>query len=401
MTTRTQALLTLLGGTLTLVLAIGLGRFAYTPLLPLLQRDLGVTDTAAAYLATANYTGYLLGALWLSRRHSGNNQLLLIWGFALNGFCLLGMGLTSQFGIWLLLRFIGGLAGAWLFILASSRVLLHLAQIHRLGWSGYLYAGTGLGISITGASSAWLDSLGGWRGGWLGFGLFSLVLGALSLWLLSRYPPPAPTTNHAPSPIRRTALPPDSLLPWLLTAYFLEGIGYIISGTFLVVLIARLPEFTGQASDAWVVVGLAGIPASIFWAWLAERGGLVRTLVLAHLLQAFGLCLPLLNSGLWGVYGGALLFGGTFMGIVGLTLSLGKQLAPQRATQIIGQLTLALGIGQVIGPLLTAQLSQHSDGLPTALLLASASVAAGALALALGSLRHKPVPTLQTVNATV
>ncbi len=374
MSEQRQALYALFAGFCCLVMGIGLGRFAYTPILPLMQRDLGFSDDWGAYLAIANYLGYFIGTLGvLLWTHKQPRLTVSLWLLVIS---LLGMGLTEHWLLLSLWRFLAGLSGAWLFMLASVRVLAWLLYLHRLHWAGYLYSGVGAGIALAGLATPWLDSLGGWRMAWIGCAGLALLLLWPGRWLHHQAPvsPQAHTTSassdaHAAQQVF-----------WLWIAYFFEGMAYIISGTFLVAAVARLPEFSGNAANVWVVVGLASVPACIFWGWVGKKTGLFIALLLAYALQTLGMGLPVWWGDSVGAYAGALLYGGTFMGIVSMTMSLGKSLMPQRAQFALAALTLGFSMGQIVGPWLMTWV----DTLNQALLMATVLSLVGGVCLLLG-----------------
>ena len=61
---RKQGLAIAAAGLAALAVAMGVGRFAFTPILPMMQQDQGLSVAGGAWLASANYLGYLVGALW-------------------------------------------------------------------------------------------------------------------------------------------------------------------------------------------------------------------------------------------------------------------------------------------------------------------------------------------------
>ena len=164
-------------------------------------------------------------------------------------------------------------------------------------------------------------------------------------------------------------------------AYFLEGVGYIVTGTFLVAIVDGTPGLQGIGADVWIVVGLAVIPSAVLWAELAERTGYARALAGAYVLQAVGIALPI-AGGAGAAFASAVLFGGTFAGITALTLTLGGHLAPGRSARLIGMLTAVFGLGQMIGPVLAGLIVSQAQDFTPALAAASALVLAGGVLMA-------------------
>jgi len=168
----------------------------------------------------------------------------------------------------------------------------------------------------------------------------------------------------------------------LFAAYFLEGIGYIVTGTFLVAIVEGTPGLQGIGADVWIVVGLAVIPSVAFWAALAGRASYARALAGAYVLQAVGIVLPIAGGSV-AAFASAVLFGGTFAGITALTLSLAGHLAPGRSARLIGMLTAVFGVGQMIGPVLAGFIVSRAQDFTPALAAASALVLAGGVLMAL------------------
>ena len=166
----------------------------------------------------------------------------------------------------------------------------------------------------------------GWRGSWL---LLALIATAAIYpcwrWLPRAVQVNAPSIALTPgtgSPGEKSAAPIAHVL--LYAAYFLEGIGYIVTGTFLVAIV-DMPGLRGIGADVWIVVGLVVIPSVVLWATLAGRAGYARALAGAYPLQAIGIALPILG-GAGAAFASAVLFGGTFAGITALTLALAGNL---------------------------------------------------------------------------
>jgi predicted MFS family arabinose efflux permease len=166
----------------------------------------------------------------------------------------------------------------------------------------------------------------------------------------------------------------------LSAAYFLEGTGYIVSGTFLVKIIGELPGLGGFGTSAWILVGLAAIPSTVLWARAASKAGFVGTLVVAYSVQAIGVVLPVLAGTEWTAAISAILFGGTFMGIVALIITYAREVVPsQQAARAIGILTAAFGVGQVVGPAMATGLTSGQKDFGPSVVAASSALFMGRL----------------------
>ncbi len=364
-----------------LAASMGIGRFAYTPILPLMHTQAGLSAQYGSALATANYAGYLAGALLAIVRPAVIRSVLALrTSLVLVVVTLALMGATENHAAWLALRLIAGIASALVFMIAVSALLTGLqgSRQHLAGWG---FGGIGAGIALSGIV---VLAAGTWRTAWLASAGFAFAF-TVAAWALR--PGPRPSRPGRPTELAGPAEPgavpqaagPPPARRWfavLLTSYSLEGVGYIIAGTFLVAAInENSPAWAG--SGAWVLAGLAAIPASVAWSHLSRRWARPTLLCAALLIQAAGIALPALVSGVAPALVSAVLFGATFLGVASMALALGAQLRYPRAVAL---LTTGYGLGQILGPLVVTPLLHH--GYHLALLIAAAIVLAAALAAA-------------------
>lgn len=360
-------------GAAALALAMGVGRFAYTALLPSVQLVLGFDDAAGGLIASANLTGYLAGVLWARRTPPGPPRTwLLRAGLVLSTLTTAAVVLAAGLGGWLALRFASGVASGLVFVLVSGAVMEALPP-GRERLSGLLFSGVGVGIALSGAVAALALPLG-WTVPWLLLAMASATL-ALPALLMAPRPPVARLAavgGHE-----------DGVSFGLLaTAYGLEGLGYIVSGTFAVRAVQRTPGLAGFAPWVWVAAGLAAAPSAALWSAVARRLGSRRALVLALGAQALGMALPAATPAPWAAVVGALFFGGTFIGIVTVTMELGRRLVPHAQVRAIGSLTAVYGVGQAVGPYLAGRLAAAVGSPVPSVLAAAGAVALGAVLLA-------------------
>lgn len=322
-----------------LAAAMGIGRFVYTPILPLMTAQAGLSTSAAGHLATANYVGYLVGAVAgacsprLARSIAACRVSIVVLVAS-----LAAMALTDNVFSWMVLRLTAGVASALVFVIAINTVLEHLHD-HPPHLPGWAFGGVGIGIALSAALVFGLPAQTGWRAAWwLAAGL-AAALGAAA-WSLR--PVPRAEGVKITGGQGNAAHRPFA---WLFGSYTLEGIGYIIAGTFLVAAIAQhSPGRLG--TGAWLVVGLAAIPSAALWARLSSRYSHPVLLATALLLQAGGIGLACTGNGLAALIG-AVLFGGTFIGISTLALAAGRLLQFPGAVAL---LTAGYSVGQIIGP---------------------------------------------------
>ncbi|SCF02797.1 YbfB/YjiJ family MFS transporter [Micromonospora chokoriensis] len=357
-----------------LAAGMGIGRFVYTPILPLMQEHAGLSPRLGANLATANYLGYLLGAmaaivapaLLRSRRTLRVSLVILVGTLAL-------MPAGRAGALWIGLRLVAGVVSALIFVIAVDAVLSGLrgrAQ-HLAGWA---FGGVGAGIALSGALVLVMRTVGSWEESWWWAAALTLAC-AVMAWRLD------PGAADPPTAVRSDHRIGSRSFAALLTSYSLEGIGYIIAGTFLVAAIDQsAPDWVG--SGAWILVGLAALPSAALWAGLAGRWSRPTVLLVALLVQTVGVVLPVLTGRTEVALVSALIFGGTFLGIATTALAIGAHLGVPRAVAI---LTTGYSAGQIIGPLAVTPLLR--DGYRQALLLGAVVVALAAVAA--GALRHR------------
>jgi MFS family permease len=373
----------LIGGIFALIIAIGIGRFAYTPIFPFMQRDLLFSNAVAGYLASSNYAGYLVGAVlssFISWKHRGTFSLsLCLFISILTTLC---MGLTNSYVVWFILRFVSGIVSAFVFVLASSIVLDKLAVYGRSSWSGIFYGGVGLGICLSGLLVPIFNVRFGWQGAWIGLAVASVLFGIfVCMWL----------NKDSGFPVRgnqdeaKQHNPSIKWIPWLVVAYGLEGLGYIVTGTFIVAIAQNIPGFQGDATLVWIAVGLAAAPSCWIWSAFAKKSGFVPALVLAMVIQSMGILIPVIWVSPAGAVMSALLFGATFMGITTLTNTVARQISLSDSSKVIGRLTAIYAAGQMIGPTGAGILSNLTHNYNGALLGAASIVMLGACSLVIGA----------------
>src|SRR5256885_14797788 len=140
-----------------LAIAMGIGRFAFTPLLPMMQADAGLTLGQGAWLASANYAGYLAGALSASRIAPAMG---IRGGLAAIGLTTVAMGLADGVAAWAALRFAAGVASGWGMVHVSAWALARLAPLGRPFLGGVVYTGVGAGLATAGLACLGLMAFG-------------------------------------------------------------------------------------------------------------------------------------------------------------------------------------------------------------------------------------------------
>jgi len=373
---RDQRIKVLSAGISSLILALGIARFSYTPLLPLMQHQAGLGVAAAGWLAAINYAGYLSGALVASL--IGDMVLkdrLYRIGMVLAIVSTAMMGMTTDFTLWALSRFVAGLSSAAALLLGSGLILNWLIRHNHRSELGLHFSGIGLGIACSAAAVALMTQWLNWREQW-----FALTLvGCLLLIPALRWLPPPDRSSVTRTGQKMEDVPPGALFMRLfMFAYFCAGIGYVVSATFIVAIIDHMPGLAGNGTLVFFVIGVAAAPSCIAWDLIARRAGTLNALISASVLQIIGIMLPVLAGGLVAALAGAILFGGTVMGIVSLVLTMAGRYYPTRPAKMMGKMTLSYGAAQIMGPAITGWLATRLGSYEAGLYLAGGFMAAGA-----------------------
>jgi len=381
-----------IAGGVALAVAMGLGRFAFTPLLPLMLADGSVDLHAASWLASANYLGYLAGALlctfepWLRTRWSAmppiHGPSAVRVGLVATGVLTLGMALPWP-AAWPTLRFLAGVASALVFVYASGWCLARLARAGASALGGAMFAGPGAGIVasglVVGVMVAWHRSA---AAGWAIFGVLAFALTAL-IWPVFGGAPAAPDAAtpdgaalHEP-PHRRGEI------PLLALAYGMAGLGYIVTATFLPVIAREALPGSPWIDFFWPIFGVGVVVGALLSTRLRIGGDLRLLLAGAYVLQAAGIAAGVWRPTLAGFAFGSLLLGLPFTAITFFALQEARRLRPATSASTIGLLTILYGIGQIVGPPLAARLVARSAstaaGFSLALGMAASALLAGAL----------------------
>jgi MFS family permease len=374
-----------IAGALALAAAIGIGRFDFTPMLPIMIGAGQVDVAAGGWIAAANYAGYLAGALVAPRLPWGPQRLGVL---ALSLTLALSASMALPAGVigWSLLRFAAGVASAWVFVSTAVWCLGALARMERTAWAGAVYAGVGSGIALAG--------LHGWAGGiaglspaamWLQLALLGLVLTMPVLYVLGRLGGDAPAPHAAAtsaSAAPGAAVPPPGTLG-LVICYGLFGFGYILPATFIPVLARDVVPDPRLFGLAWPVFGAMAALSTFLAARLARRFSRLQAWAFAQALMALGVLLPSLWASGAAIGLSAVLVGGTFMVITMLGVQEIRARNASHPTRWVARMTTAFALGQIAGPMVSSlllHLPPHMlhglNGLDLALQAAAVALAA-------------------------
>ena len=358
-----------------LAVAMGVGRFAFTPILPMMQKDFALSVSEGGWLATANYLGYLVGSLSAIGMRIRPTAAIRA-GLLVIGLSTAAMGLEHHFLLWVVLRAAAGIASAWVLIFVSAWTLERLALLGRSDLGGTVYSGVGTGIFIAGGACVAVMALhAASADAWLALGVISIAVTA-AIWPLVKA---GPSSNAAPA-----IAPPDL---WsadfrrLVLCYGAFGFGYIIPATFLPAMAKKIVEDPLLFGWAWPVFGAAAAVSTIFAARLKQAVSHRAVWIGGHLVMALGIVVPLVVLGLSGIMTAALLVGSTFMVITMAGMEEARRAAGPHARALMAAMTSAFALGQILGPVIVSLLIQSTGGFAPALILAASVLVLSALSL--------------------
>jgi MFS family permease len=383
----------------TLAVALGVGRFAFTPLLPLMLHGGGLDLRHGGWLASLNYAGYFIGAVSCVALRLPHAKIVRA-GLVTTVLLTLAMGLTRQFWIWAVVRLVAGMVSAWTFVFASQWGLRRLAELSAPEWSGVIYTGPGLGIIATGLLVSVAGGLGA-AAGWIGFGVICAILAVL-VWPVFGAERHAPRGEAAASSATATprAAPPggarqgETRTPehahaddhradtiWLTLLYAVPGFGYIITATFLPVIARHALPGSAWPDLFWPMFGAALIVGALGAARLPQHWDNRLMLAGCYVLQAVGIALGIVWPNAAGFSFGSILIGLPFTAITLFAMREARLLRGERAAGLMGYATGAYGIGQIAGPLVAAPLAASTGSFSPSLGLAAGALLVGAAGL--------------------
>jgi MFS family permease len=217
---------------------------------------------------------------------------------------------------------------------------------------------------------------GSWQDAWLVLTIFALFASIYPIYILSF--DKKVNTTVVKHNFDKKLFSPFVIL--LIMAYFCEGVGMVVQSTFIPDIINSLEGLDGYGNLTWTLVGLAGIPSCIIWMNLAHKYGSVNIIIISMSLQVVGILISALTNNIYLNLLSGILYGGTFIGLVALFMSLGGKLAAHNPVILMGALTTAYGVGQVLAPLYSVALIEKFGNYDYALYL-TAFIVSGGVAL--------------------
>ena len=372
-----------IAGMVALSVAMGIGRFAFTPILPMMLHDGSLTLDQGSWLATGNYFGYFVGALACMAVRGDAARLIRI-GLIATVLLTAGMGVLHGQPVWLVLRFAAGMASALVFVFTAGWCLHRLTELGHAALGGIIFCGPGLGIAIPGLLASGMVALG-WHAtsAWMAFGVLSVLLSAAVWWTIrpeSDTRADTPARSHAaPAPAASGTAPGlDGPTVAITLAYGVAGFGYIITATFLPVIARKvLPAGSIWPDLFWPMFG-AGVALGAF---LSTRISLARDnrslLATAYAMQAVAVAVSIVWPTVTGLALSSTLLGLPFTAITLFAMREARRLWPLGVPRLMGLMTAAYGIGQIVGPPLANRLFAATGGFNASLAVAAVSLMVG------------------------
>ncbi len=380
-TTQPTPIKVMLAGLFSLVLTLGVARFSYTPLLPVMMDGTMLTDASGGWLATFNYLGYMCGALITAS--ISNLQLKdTLYRIGIVGAVVttVAMGFAENIWLWGIMRFLAGLCSAAGLLIGSGLILNWMLRHHQRAELGLHFSGIGVGIVVSAIVAILMIDRFNWSEQWYIFAAVGVVLLIPAWYWLPRPQEGVGSTTQGGETLEDNP-PPKNWLLILFAAYFCAGFGYVVSATFLVTIVDSQPSLQGNGGLVWLVTGLAATPACIIWDRIARKTGQLKALLLAYAIQIIGIILPALDASLSTIMISGALYGATFIGIVSLMLTMAGRFFPAHPAKPMAKLTLSYGVAQVVAPAVSGIMAEATGNYNGPFFIASGVMVLGMVLL--------------------
>ena len=367
---------------LALAIAMGIGRFAFTPMLPLMLHEKLTDIQHGSWLASLNYAGYFIGALscmWLRFTPT----LIIRFALAATVVLTLAMGLLDSFAVWAVVRTLAGVMSAWAMVFSAGWGFRKLGELRMPSLGGVIFAGPGAGIVVTGLLASLNDKLS-WpaRGGWLLCGGLAMLL-LVVIW--RTFVADAPATVKTSEGASGHAAPHainhgsgENVIP-VTVLYGFAGFGYIITATFLPVIARQSLPGSPWPDLFFPLLGLMVIPGAIIGARAPLAWDNRLLLAACYVMQGAGVGIGIVLPNVAGFALGSVLVGLPFTAITVYAVRECRRLRGDNANGLIGLVTASYGIGQIDGPLVAAPLVAATGSFTAALLCATGVLLLGAV----------------------
>ncbi len=365
-------------GIFCLVLTMGIARFSYTPMIPIMFEQVGLSKVLAGWLATINYMGYMSGALTATLVSSlVVKDRLYRLGLVLAVVTTFMMGVSTEPWVWGLSRFLAGFGTAAGLLIGAGLMLNWLIRHNHRSEMGIHFSGVGIGIVFV-SVLIWSSNQLTWSEQWFLMALVGILM-AIPAWTWLPKPDTSGLTESGKS--LEDKPPSQRFLRLMMFVYFCGGFGFVISATYIVAIVESQPIMQGQGEMAFLILGLCAAPACIIWDLVSRKTGILNALLLAYFIHAVGIVLPALGNSLEFALLSACLYGFTFVGIVSIVLTMAGRFYPTKPAKLMGMLTMSYGVPQIIAPTIAGYLASASGNYNAALYMASGFIVLGLFAI--------------------
>ena len=375
------------GGVCALALTMGIARFAYTPLLPVMQEETFLGVASGGWLATIHYIGYFIGVIaGLRTEKIRSREIFYFWGLFLTIISTFMMGVSDNFFLWSAARLVAGFCGAAGIIIGAGLIMQWLAEnTDKPVQMGKYFAGAGVGIVISAVGAIFFNKVNlSWNHQWFAYGVISILL-FIPAWLLRPDNKVNINTKNLRKNIDKKKLdkPPKGLYK-LLLMYFFSGFGFVVSATFTVAIVKVNLNNLESATYIWLLVGLASVPSVLFWDFIENKFGMLCALCCALLLHSISLLITaFVSDSLIFLLFSALLFGISHLGVVSLTMTLAGRESPNNPGKEMARLTIAFALALIIGPSIAGIISEFQGSYFSSLILSASMLISGIILLLL------------------
>ncbi len=369
------------GGLVAMAVAMGLGRFVYTPLLPDLMQGLGLNPADAGFIASANYVGYLLGAVLAAYGWAaGIERRVFVGGLVATTVLLAAIPLVDGVLALAAIRFAAGIASAFSMIFVSTIIFSHFDVAGRHDLQAVHFSGVGIGMIISAILlMILLRADAHWPVGWYASALLAAA-GALVATVLVRADP-----AHSANGRKEPPLVWDRPLLLISAAYGLFGIGYIVTATFLVAIVRGGAGQSPLEGWVWMATGIAATFSLVLWAPFRRHFSLFAAFSAGCVVEAAGVAASVLVPLPIGPFVGGALLGATFIAITAYGLQAGRLLAGRSPRRALAIMTACFGTGQIIGPIVAGYLAEISGTYTSGSLVAAAALILAAVLAAMAA----------------
>lgn len=368
----------IIAGIISIFIGVGIARFSFTSLLPLMLNDI-LTIKFAGFLASINYIGYLSGAISAIFIKDIYTKIKFFRvGLFLSIISTIILGLTTNEYLWILSRLIAGFATAMILVVCSSIVMVKLNGEDKTKIMGIYFSGIGIAITATHLFLTYINKNENlWQFSWVVLAIIAMISCIYPLYILS-------IENKIDTHIIKHKIDKKIFSPFIIIltiAYFCEGIGFVVQATFLPDIINKVDGLEGYGNLTWLFVGIVGIPSSIIWMKLAYKYGSVNMIISALIIQIIGILIPSITNNLYlNILSGAL-YGGTFIGLSALFMNLVGKLSEKNPVFLMGTITSAYSLGMIIAPLYCVALYEKFNSYEFSLYITALIVLIGVLLL--------------------